>query len=49
MSELDGLALKFAADNKSNKYPDATLNENMTLRLSNIRFKITDGVTIDLN
>lgn len=49
MTELDGLALKFAANNKSNKYPDAILNENMTLRLSNIRFRIKDGVTVDLN
>lgn len=49
MTELDGLAIKFAAENNGNKYPDAILNENMTLRLSNIRFRITDGVTIDLN
>lgn len=49
MKELDGLAIKFVAENKSNKYPDVILNENMTLRLSNIRFAIKNGITIDLN
>ena len=28
---------------------NATLNKGMTLKLSNIRIRIKDGVTVDLN
>ena len=50
MSNWDGLIITFRGNNKD-VTPDmnATLNESMSLQLNNIRIRIENGVTVDLN
>lgn len=48
MKDLDGLIVNFTADMEGVNQ-NATLNKGMTLKLSNIRIRIKDGVTVDLN
>lgn len=48
MKDLDGLIVNFTA-NMEGVNQNATLNKGMTLKLSNIRIRIKDGVTVDLN
>ena len=48
MKDLDGLIVNFTA-NMEGVNQNATLNKGMTLKLSNIRIHIKDGVTVDLN
>lgn len=48
MKDLDGLIVNFTTDMEGVKQ-NATLNKGMTLKLSNIRIRIKDGVTVDLN
>ena len=50
MSNWDGLIITFMGNNKD-VTPDmnATLNESMSLQLNNIRIRIENGVTVDLN
>ena len=48
MKDLDGLIVNFTADMEGVNQ-NATLNKDMTLKLSNIRIRIKDGVTVDLN
>ncbi len=50
MSDWDGLIITFRGNNKD-VTPDmnATLNESMSLQLNNIRIRIENGVTVDLN
>lgn len=53
MKDLDGLIISFNADKKNmDGRPDlqnATLNKGMTLQLKNIRVRIENGVTVDMN
>lgn len=53
MKNLDGLIISFKADKKNmDGRPDlqnATLNKGMTLQLKNIRVRIENGVTVDMN
>ena len=48
MKDFDGLIVNFTAD-MDGVNQNATLNKGMTLKLSNIRIRIKDGVTVDLN
>ena len=48
MKDLDGLIVNFTADMEGVNQ-NATLNKGMTLKLSNIRIRIKDGGTVDLN
>ena len=53
MKDLDGLIISFNADKKNMdgrpELQNATLNKGMTLQLKNIRVRIENGVTVDMN
>ncbi|MCD8317795.1 MAG: hypothetical protein LUC45_02580 [Paraprevotella sp.] len=49
MKDLDGLIIRFEADVPKDEYQDVTLNENMTLRLTDIRLRVKNGIKVDLN
>ena len=51
MDDLDGLIINFNANAKdlTPEQQNATLNKGMTLKLQNIRVRIANGVTVDLN
>ena len=53
MKNLDGLIISFKADKKNMdgrpELQNATLNKGMTLQLKNIRVRIENGVTVDMN
>ena len=53
MENLDGLAISLRANTQEMEshpeWKDAVLNEGMTLQLNNIRIRIENGVTVDLN
>lgn len=50
MSDWDGLIITFTGKNDQvTDQMKATLNENMSLQLNNIRIRIENGVTVDLN
>ncbi len=50
MSELDGIIITFTANMEGvDENLKVTLNKGMTLQLSNIRIRIENGITLDLN
>lgn len=48
MKDWDGLIISFTAD-MNGVEQNATLNKDMTLKLTRMRIRIKDGVTVDLN